>query len=157
MSAEATEAHEESELSALGDALEAAAGSISEARSNASVTARAAARRVKSGIGSGAYYTAYGLSYGVVFTGVFLKELLPAENALRRGFEEGAEAAIDAVHTRKARRVALQASVEGGSLEEGDVEQHDLEEGHIDDRAPAAPKKTAASKSPRRVVKLKEA
>lgn len=156
MSAEATETHDESELSALGDALEAAAGSISEARSNASVTARAAARRVKSGIGSGAYYTAYGLSYGVVFTGVFLKELLPAENALRRGFEEGAEAAIDAVHTRKARRAGLQSSGEGGNLDEGDLEAADHDEGHLDDQTVAAPKKPAA-KSPRRVVKLKEA
>lgn len=32
---------------------------------------------------------------------VFLKELLPENNVLRRGFEEGAEAAFDAVASRK--------------------------------------------------------
>ena len=39
------------------------------------------------------YYAAYGMSYGLVFSGVFLKELLPASNPLRRGFEDGAAAA----------------------------------------------------------------
>ncbi|MES1171624.1 MAG: hypothetical protein ABUL77_00165 [Bacteroidota bacterium] len=79
-------------LSALGDALDAASQSISDARADASVSARAAARKVQSGVGFGAYYTAYGVSYGLVFSGVFLKELLPAQSALRRGFEDGADA-----------------------------------------------------------------
>jgi hypothetical protein len=37
----------------------------------------------------------------VVFGGVFLQELLPENNTLRRGFKEGAEAAFDAGASRK--------------------------------------------------------
>ncbi|WP_020179765.1 hypothetical protein [Methylopila sp. M107] len=51
--------------------------------------------------GAGVYRGSYGLSYGVVFSGVFVKELLPNGNALRRGFEDGSEAAFDAVEARK--------------------------------------------------------
>jgi hypothetical protein len=37
----------------------------------------------------------------VVFGDVFLKEMLLENNTLRRGFEEGAEAAVEAVASRK--------------------------------------------------------
>lgn len=102
MAAATAEAPESNPLSVLGDALEAAAQSIGDARADASESAKAAAQKVKSGVSAGAYNAAYGLSFGVVFGAVFLKELLPEDNALRRGFEDGAEAAIDAVASRRA-------------------------------------------------------
>jgi hypothetical protein len=88
-------------LSVLGEALESAAESFGDATSNARASAKVAARKVRSTVGTGVYKSAYGVSYGVVFGGVFLKELLPENNTLRRGFEEGAEAAFDAVANRK--------------------------------------------------------
>jgi hypothetical protein len=101
-------------LSALGDALESAADSVSQARADATESAKLAARRVQFGVSSGAYYSAYGISYGLVFTGVFLKELLPVGNPIRRGFEDGAAAAIeDAEQT-----VAAFEDIEHPALEE---------------------------------------
>ena len=88
-------------FSILGDALEAAAESIGDATSDASASAKHAARKVKSGVSAGAYTAAYGLSFGIVFGGVFLKELLPGDSAIRRGLEEGAEAALDAIAARR--------------------------------------------------------
>jgi hypothetical protein len=95
-------------LSALGEALEAAAESVDHARADATASAKLAAHRVQFGVSTGAYYTAYGVSYGLVFSGVFLKELLPVSSPIRRGFEDGAVAAIDAAERRHA------------ALEEGD-------------------------------------
>lgn len=92
-------------LSAIGEALESAAGSINEASSSAAQSAKAAAQSVKGAAHAGTYNLAYGLSYGIVFGAVFLVELLPDENVLRRGFEDGAEAGFDsAVEKSNARR-----------------------------------------------------
>lgn len=104
-------------LSALGEALDAASASVSHAGADATQSAKLAAAKVQSGVSVGAYYTAYGLSYGVVFTGVFLKELLPLNNPIRRGLEDGAVAAIDAAESRRA---ALQSG-EHPALEEPPV------------------------------------
>jgi hypothetical protein len=88
-------------LSVLGEALEAAAESVNDARADATASAKVAAAKVQSGVSQGAYYAAYGASYGFVFSGVFLKELLPADSSIRRGFEQGgqdgAKAAVGAV------------------------------------------------------------
>ena len=94
-----TEVSESNPFSALGEALEAAAESIGDARSEASADAKVAAAKVQVGVSTGAYYAAYGISYGLVFSGVFLKELLPTQNPIRRGFEDGAVAAIDAARS----------------------------------------------------------
>lgn len=95
-----TEASQSNAFSALGEALESAAESVDHARADATASAKLAARRVQFGVNAGAYYAAYGVSYGLVFSGVFLKELLPSNNPIRRGFEDGAVAAIDAAaHT----------------------------------------------------------
>jgi hypothetical protein len=93
---------ESNPLSELGEALEAAAESIGDARSEATADAKAAAAKVQTGVTTGAYYAAYGLSYSLVFSGVFIKELLPVTNVIRRGFEDGAEAAFDAANRQAA-------------------------------------------------------
>jgi len=69
----------------LTQALETVAGSVGEAGTDATASSHTAAATFQSGLGKGAYYT----TYGVVFTSVFLKELLPTESSLRRGFEQG--------------------------------------------------------------------
>jgi hypothetical protein len=103
-----------SALSALGEALDAASISVGHARADATESAKLAAAKVQNGVSVGAYYTAYGVSYGFVFTGVFLKELLPINNPIRRGLEDGAVAAIDAVESRRA---ALPSGDEHPALE----------------------------------------
>jgi hypothetical protein len=67
---------------------------------NATNSAKVAARKVKDAAHSGAY----GVAFGVVFSAVFLVELLPANNVLRRGFEDGAEEGFDAAIAKSAAR-----------------------------------------------------
>jgi len=104
-----SESSDANPLAALGEALEAAAESIggaqSDARAHATESAKAAAIKVQSGVGTGAYYAAYGISYSLVFSGVFIRELLPVNNPIRRGFEDGAVAAYDAATRRVAHEV----------------------------------------------------
>lgn len=109
-------ASESNPFSVLGEALDAASQSIGDARADATASAKAAALKVQSTVGTGAYYAAYGVSYGVVFSGVFLKELLPTNNAVRRGFEDGAQAAIkSAVNLRTGRQALEERALEVGS------------------------------------------
>ncbi len=63
-------------------------------------------KNLKNGIGAGIYHAAFGLSYGLVFSAVFVTELLPETNVLRRGFADGAYAAIDAVADRNIRALS---------------------------------------------------
>jgi hypothetical protein len=106
MSAKAEETLDTNPLSVLGEALESAAETFGKATTNASASAKVAAKKVRKTFGTGVYKTAYGISYGLVYSAVFVTELLPEDNVLRRGFEEGAEAALDAAASRR-----LEASV----------------------------------------------
>ena len=111
-----SDSSENNPFSALGDALDAAAQSVGDARADATASAKVAAAKVQSGVSTGAYYAAYGLSYGLVFSGVFIKELLPAGNPVRRGFEDGATAAFDAAtHTTPAEFLDEEGEVEAPS------------------------------------------
>ena len=83
-------------FSALGEALETAAVRVEEGAANARESAKQAAGSVRHAFRAGVYNTAYWTSYGVVYTTVFLTELLPEENILRRGLEDGADAALEA-------------------------------------------------------------
>ncbi|MET0343580.1 MAG: hypothetical protein ABW252_21390 [Polyangiales bacterium] len=112
-------------LSALGEALESAADSLSDARADATASAKLAAVKVQFGVSTGAYYAAYGVSYSLVFSGVFLKELLSPSNPLRRGFEDGATAAIDAAARSRAALDDLEQKVlEEDASAEDDVTQN---------------------------------
>lgn len=106
-------------LSELGEALESAANSIEHARADATKSAKLAARRVQFGVNQGAYYTAYGISYSLVFAGVFLKELLPVSSPIRRGFEDGAVAAVGAAERTAA--VLAEGSAAAEALEEANA------------------------------------
>ncbi len=120
MTAAVKEVTEANPLSILGEALESAAESIGDATSDARASAKIAAKKVQKSVGTGVYYSAYGLSYGVVFSAVFLTELLPVTNALRRGFEDGAAAAIDAAAHRHVEALA----------DESDEHEHEAEPAH---------------------------
>lgn len=109
------EAHSSNPLSVLGEALDAASDSITDARADATASAKAAALKVRTTVGTGAYYSAYGVSYGLVFSGVFLKELLPVGSSVRRGFEDGAQAAFN---TAARLRAANEEDYDDDELEE---------------------------------------
>jgi hypothetical protein len=102
-------------LSVLGDALESAAETFGEATTNARKSAKAAAKSAQKNLATGTYKAAYGVSYGLVYATVFLTELLPEDNILRRGFEEGAEAALEAASKKES---AAKPSTKGQGEEE---------------------------------------
>lgn len=80
----------------LGDTLESAAETFEEATANAHDSAKRAAVVTKSALANALYKTCYGISYGAVYSSVFLVELIPDGSRVRRSFEEGAEAALEA-------------------------------------------------------------
>ena len=95
-------------FSMLGETLDSAAEALEAASVNLAKSAKKAAKTTKSAIGIGFHKAAYGISYGVVYAAVFLVELLPDEHVIRRGFVEGAEAALDAREKAKAsKKVAV--------------------------------------------------
>ncbi|HEY4814133.1 MAG TPA: hypothetical protein VIH58_05610 [Chthoniobacterales bacterium] len=83
-------------FSMLGDTLESAAEAFEEASVNSSESAKRAAKTTKRAVGNFLHGAAYGVSYGLVYAGVFVTELIPETNLVRRGLAEGAEAALDA-------------------------------------------------------------
>jgi hypothetical protein len=83
-------------FSMLGDTLESAAEAFEEASVNSSESAKRAAQTTKRALGNWLHGAAYGVSYGLVYAGVFITELMPENNLVRRGLVEGAEAALDA-------------------------------------------------------------
>jgi hypothetical protein len=83
-------------FSMLGDTLESAAEAFEEASVNSSESAKRAAQTTKRAVGNFVHGAAYGVAYGLVYAGVFVTELMPESNVVRRGLEEGAEAALDA-------------------------------------------------------------
>ena len=98
---EAIETTDRSAMESLAVAMENAIDYIGGATASAGASVKTAAGKTGDVIGVGAYKGAYGVSYGLVFGAVFLKELLPAGNVVRRGFEDGAQAAFEAIEDRK--------------------------------------------------------
>ena len=96
MTTKAKTAVDPNAFSALGDAFESAADRFEEGTANARKSAKQAAGTAQRVARIGVYNAAYGISYGFVYATVFLTELLPKENILRRGLEEGADAAFEA-------------------------------------------------------------
>ncbi len=90
-------------FSVLGDTLESAAETFEEATANSRDSAKRAAATTKRALGNGVHKTAYGVAFGLVYSAVFITEMLPKGNLIRRGFIEGTEAALDS--RRKAQTV----------------------------------------------------
>jgi hypothetical protein len=82
-------------FSVLGDTLESAAESFEEATANSRDSAKRAAATTKRALGIGVHKAAYGVAFGLVYSAVFITEMLPKGNIIRRGFIEGTEDAID--------------------------------------------------------------
>jgi hypothetical protein len=85
--------------------------SVADAMRDAAATATEHAAKVKEAVGSAApaaiqslsrltYTSAYICSYGVTYAAVFIANALPQDNAVMRGFSDGARAAMDALETK---------------------------------------------------------
>jgi len=90
-----TKAAANTAFSVLGDTLESAAETFEEATANSRDSAKRAAATTKRALGNGLHKTAYGVAFGLVYSAVFVTEMLPKGNLIRRGFIEGTEAALD--------------------------------------------------------------
>jgi len=99
-------------FSVLGDTLETAAESFEEATANSRDSAKRAAATTKRALGIGVHKTAYGIAFGLVYSAVFITEMLPKENIIRRGFIEGTEGALD---SRRKAQAAREAAKAGGA------------------------------------------
>jgi len=97
-------------FSVLGDTLETAAESFEEATANSRDSAKRAAATTKRALGIGVHKAAYGIAFGMVYSAVFITEMLPKGNIIRRGFIEGTEAALDS--RRKAQTAREKKSAE---------------------------------------------
>ncbi len=90
----------ESTMNSVADAMRDAAATASEhaAKVKEAVSiAGPAAMRSLSKLG---YTSAYVASYGVTYAAVFIASALPTENAVMRGFADGARAAKDALEAK---------------------------------------------------------
>jgi len=110
-----TKAAANSVFSVLGDTLESAAETFEEATANSRDSAKRAAATTKRVFGNGVHKTAYGIAFGLVYAGVFVTELLPSGNLIRRGFVEGTEAAID---SRRKAKIAPRKTVKKAGKDE---------------------------------------
>src|SRR5579863_7213641 len=97
-------------FSVLGDTLESAAESFEEATANSRDSARRAAATTKRALGIGVHKAAYGVAFGLVYSAVFITEMLPQENIIRRGLLEGTDAALNSRRKAQALREAAKAS-----------------------------------------------
>jgi hypothetical protein len=96
-------------FSVLGDTLESAAETFEEATANSRDSAKRAAATTKRALGIGAHKAAYGVAFGLVYSAVFITEMLPKGNIVRRGFIEGTEAALDSRRKAQAIREAAKS------------------------------------------------
>ena len=119
----------------LGDTLESAAESFEEATVNANHSAKRAAQATKRALTTGVFKTFYGVSYGLVYSGVFLTELLPKGNMVRRALTEGAESAL------RSREKARLNSKSKKSLNKAK---------HVDEKTQVEPEVMAAASKPKR-------
>jgi hypothetical protein len=99
----------------LGDTLESAAESFEEATASSRDSAKRAAATTKRALGNGVHKAAYGVAFGLVYSAVFITEMLPKGNLIRRGFIEGTEAALDSRRKAQALREKKQAQNEPNS------------------------------------------
>ncbi len=129
---------ESNAFSVLGDALESAAENFEEATVNAKDSAKKAAHTARRALGNGVHKTAYGAAYGIVYASIFLTELWPEDNVLRRGLVDGASAAIEERGKfRKSKEEKPKASVKSKTVAKPKAKKKIVRAKIIDSRADA--------------------
>jgi len=113
----------QSVANALGTAFQAAKDGSTDARAAAENAIPAATRFVARLV----YTTSYTITYGVVFPSMMIAKSLPADNAMIRGFKDGAQAAVEKVDRLKQDRgyAANPQSSPGASRRRGEARLSD--------------------------------
>jgi hypothetical protein len=91
----ATTPADDSALRAVADAMRDAAATASDHATKVRQSASEAGPKALEAISRIAYTGAFVVAYGVVYATVFVAQSLPRENAVMRGFGDGAQAAMD--------------------------------------------------------------
>jgi hypothetical protein len=105
-------------FSSIANALDSASKTLTASIPQASI--KKATQGFTQSFQDGVYNSSYGFSYGLIYSGVFLTELLPEDSTIRRGFEEGADAAFQArAHVQaKKKNMKVKAKVEEAEIVE---------------------------------------
>ncbi len=91
---------QDSTINAVADAMRDAAATATDHAAKVKEAVSVAGPAVLQSLSKLSYTSAYVCSYGVTYAAVFIANALPSENAVMRGFSDGARAAIDALETK---------------------------------------------------------
>jgi hypothetical protein len=91
---------EDSTLNSVADAMRDAAATATEHAAKVKEAVSVAGPAVLQSLSKFTYSSAYVASYGITYAAVFIAKALPTENAVMRGFADGARAAQDALETK---------------------------------------------------------
>lgn len=91
---------EDSTMNSVADAMRDAAATATEHAAKVKEAVSVAGPAAMRSLSKLSYTSAYVCSYGVTYAAVFLANALPTENAVMRGFADGARAAKDALETK---------------------------------------------------------
>jgi hypothetical protein len=91
---------EDSTMNSVADAMRNAAATATDHAAKMKEAVSVAGPAAMRSLSKLSYTSAYVCSYGVTYAAVFLANALPSENALMRGFADGARAAKDALETK---------------------------------------------------------
>jgi hypothetical protein len=91
-------------LKSVADALETAFQAVKDGSTEATAAAENAIPAATRFVARLAYNTTYTITFGVVFPSMMIAQSIPADNAIIRGFTDGAHAAIEKIDHLKARQ-----------------------------------------------------
>ncbi|MGA2218247.1 MAG: hypothetical protein ABSG51_09185 [Terracidiphilus sp.] len=90
----------DSAMNSVADAMRDAAATATEHVAKVKERVKEAAPAMKESLSKLSYKGAYACSYGVTYAAVFIANVLPSDNAVMRGFADGAQAAVDALDAK---------------------------------------------------------
>ena len=93
-------------LKSVANALETAFQALNDGSTDATAAAENAIPAATRFVARLVYNTSYTVTFGVVFPSMMIAKSLPADNAIIRGFTDGAHAAVEKVDHLKQRQVA---------------------------------------------------
>jgi hypothetical protein len=93
-------------LKSVANALETALQSAKDGSADARAAAENAIPAATRFLARLVYTTSYTVTYGVVFPSLMIAKSLPADNAIVRGFADGAHAAIEKIDELKQRQAS---------------------------------------------------
>jgi hypothetical protein len=91
---------EQSTMNSVADAMRDAAATATDHAAKVKEAVSVAGPAALRSLSKLSYTSAYVCSYGVTYAAVFIANALPSDNAMMRGFSDGARAAIDALETK---------------------------------------------------------